>query len=135
MCGICRISVRVPRGALVAVVGHVGSGKSSLLSAMLGETERRSGSVSIKVTINKSFFYNSDYVLVYLKVFIWFCRDLWHTSLSRPGFRMLHCRTTSSSAKRTRRAGTSMCWRPALCCPTLTFCLQEMPLRSARRCS
>lgn len=53
MCGICRISVRVPRGALVAVVGHVGSGKSSLLSAMLGETERRSGSVSIKVTIDE----------------------------------------------------------------------------------
>ncbi|KAK2857444.1 hypothetical protein Q7C36_005363 [Tachysurus vachellii] len=46
-----RISVRVPRGALVAVVGHVGSGKSSLLSAMLGETERRSGSVSIKGSV------------------------------------------------------------------------------------
>lgn len=44
--------MRVPRGALVAVVGHVGSGKSSLLSAMLGETERRSGRVSVKVTIN-----------------------------------------------------------------------------------
>ncbi|XP_053494146.1 multidrug resistance-associated protein 1 [Ictalurus furcatus] len=46
-----RISVRVPHGALVAVVGHVGSGKSSLLSAMLGETERRSGSVSIKGSV------------------------------------------------------------------------------------
>lgn len=46
-----RISVRVPHGALVAVVGHVGSGKSSLLCAMLGETERRSGSVSIKGSV------------------------------------------------------------------------------------
>lgn len=53
MCDICRISVRVPRGALVAVVGHVGSGKSSLLSAVLGETERRSGSVSVKVMIDE----------------------------------------------------------------------------------
>lgn len=44
-----RISVRVPCGSLVAVVGHVGSGKSSLLSAMLGETEKRSGAVSVKV--------------------------------------------------------------------------------------
>lgn len=44
-----RISVSVPRGSLVAVVGHVGSGKSSLLSAMLGETEKRSGQVTVKV--------------------------------------------------------------------------------------
>ncbi|XP_059903407.1 multidrug resistance-associated protein 1-like [Gadus macrocephalus] len=43
-----RINVHVPRGSLVAVVGHVGSGKSSLLSAMLGETERRSGHVTVK---------------------------------------------------------------------------------------
>ncbi|XP_026874529.2 multidrug resistance-associated protein 1 [Electrophorus electricus] len=46
-----RISVRIPRGTLVAVVGHVGSGKSSLLSAILGETERRSGSVAIKGSV------------------------------------------------------------------------------------
>lgn len=47
-CGY-RINVRVPHGSLVAVVGHVGSGKSSLLSAMLGDTERRGGSVSVRV--------------------------------------------------------------------------------------
>uniref|UniRef100_A0A4W5KX64 ABC-type glutathione-S-conjugate transporter n=1 Tax=Hucho hucho TaxID=62062 RepID=A0A4W5KX64_9TELE len=46
-----RINVRVPQGSLVAVVGHVGSGKSSLLSAMLGETEKRNGSVSIKGSV------------------------------------------------------------------------------------
>ncbi|XP_048103810.1 multidrug resistance-associated protein 1 [Alosa alosa] len=46
-----RINVRVPCGSLVAVVGHVGSGKSSLLSAMLGDTERRSGSVSVKGSV------------------------------------------------------------------------------------
>lgn len=44
-----RISILVPQGSLVAVVGHVGSGKSSLLSAMLGETEKRSGQVTVKV--------------------------------------------------------------------------------------
>uniref|UniRef100_A0A8C7ZZ63 ABC-type glutathione-S-conjugate transporter n=1 Tax=Oryzias sinensis TaxID=183150 RepID=A0A8C7ZZ63_9TELE len=38
-------------GSLVAVVGHVGSGKSSLLSAMLGETEKRSGQVTIKGSV------------------------------------------------------------------------------------
>uniref|UniRef100_H2TWK6 ABC-type glutathione-S-conjugate transporter n=1 Tax=Takifugu rubripes TaxID=31033 RepID=H2TWK6_TAKRU len=43
--------VRVPRGSLVAVVGPVGSGKSSLLSAMLGETEKRCGHVTVKGSV------------------------------------------------------------------------------------
>ncbi|KAG1968389.1 multidrug resistance-associated protein [Pimephales promelas] len=42
-----RINIKVQRGSLVAVVGHVGSGKSSLLSAMLGEMEKKSGHVTI----------------------------------------------------------------------------------------
>ncbi|XP_068425589.1 multidrug resistance-associated protein 1-like [Clinocottus analis] len=46
-----RINVKVKPGSLVAVVGHVGAGKSSLLSAMLGEMERRSGFVSIKGSV------------------------------------------------------------------------------------
>lgn len=36
-------------GRLVAVVGAVGSGKSSLVSALLGEIHNLSGSVRIKV--------------------------------------------------------------------------------------
>ncbi|XP_055772481.1 multidrug resistance-associated protein 1-like, partial [Salvelinus fontinalis] len=48
---LMRINVRVKKGSLVAVVGHVGGGKSSLLSAMLGETEKRSGHVSIKGSV------------------------------------------------------------------------------------
>lgn len=46
---LCRINVCIPEGALVAVVGHVGSGKSSLLSALLGEMQKLEGNVSIKV--------------------------------------------------------------------------------------
>ncbi|XP_058473003.1 multidrug resistance-associated protein 1-like isoform X1 [Solea solea] len=45
------INVKVKTGSLVAVVGHVGSGKSSLLSAMLGEMERRCGFVSVKGSV------------------------------------------------------------------------------------
>ncbi|CAK1601166.1 unnamed protein product [Parnassius mnemosyne] len=40
------ISVRIPRGSLVAVVGAVGSGKSSLLAAFLGEMDKISGRIN-----------------------------------------------------------------------------------------
>ncbi|XP_075974237.1 multidrug resistance-associated protein 1-like [Anticarsia gemmatalis] len=42
------INVHIPRGSLVAVVGAVGSGKSSLLAALLGEMNKVSGRVNIK---------------------------------------------------------------------------------------
>lgn len=41
----------VPQGSLLAVVGHVGCGKSSLLSALLGEMEKLEGEVSIRVRV------------------------------------------------------------------------------------
>nr|QCO93576.1 ATP-binding cassette subfamily C member 5 [Chilo suppressalis] len=40
------INLHVPRGSLVAVVGAVGSGKSSLLSALLGEMNKVSGRIN-----------------------------------------------------------------------------------------
>ncbi|XP_073071626.1 ATP-binding cassette sub-family C member 6 isoform X3 [Manis javanica] len=43
-----RINLTVPQGCLLAVVGPVGAGKSSLLSALLGELSKEEGSVSIK---------------------------------------------------------------------------------------
>ncbi|XP_071976750.1 multidrug resistance-associated protein 1-like isoform X2 [Engystomops pustulosus] len=42
------INVTIPDGSLVAVVGQVGCGKSSLLSALLGEMEKKEGIVSVK---------------------------------------------------------------------------------------
>uniref|UniRef100_A0A1I8JE23 ABC-type glutathione-S-conjugate transporter n=1 Tax=Macrostomum lignano TaxID=282301 RepID=A0A1I8JE23_9PLAT len=41
------INLTVPRGSLVAVVGKVGCGKSSLLQSVLGETVRLCGSVAM----------------------------------------------------------------------------------------
>jgi ABC-type multidrug transport system fused ATPase/permease subunit len=41
------VNLRIPPRALVAVVGRVGSGKSSLVSAILGELQRRSGTVRV----------------------------------------------------------------------------------------
>ena len=39
------INVSIPKGKLVAVVGRVGSGKSSILSAILSDMYRMRGSV------------------------------------------------------------------------------------------
>ncbi|XP_060620764.2 ATP-binding cassette sub-family C member 3 isoform X1 [Anolis sagrei] len=41
----------VPNGSLVAVVGHVGCGKSSLVSALLGEMEKLHGEVAVKGSV------------------------------------------------------------------------------------
>lgn len=40
----------VPQGSVLAVVGHVGCGKTSLVSALLGEMEKLDGQVSIRVS-------------------------------------------------------------------------------------
>lgn len=47
---VCRLNVCIPEGSLVAVVGPVGSGKSSLLSALLGEMDKLEGTVIVQVT-------------------------------------------------------------------------------------
>ena len=44
-----RINMRVEHGKLVAVVGQVGSGKSSLISAILGELQKLTGDVIVEV--------------------------------------------------------------------------------------
>ena len=40
------ISMEIPRGMLVAVVGPVGSGKTSLLQGLIGEMRKTSGSIT-----------------------------------------------------------------------------------------
>lgn len=46
---ILRVCIEIKEGKLVAVVGQVGEGKSSLLSAILGEMTKRQGTVCVKV--------------------------------------------------------------------------------------
>ncbi|XP_058517742.1 ATP-binding cassette sub-family C member 2-like isoform X2 [Ochotona princeps] len=45
------LNMKIPEGALVAVVGQVGSGKSSVLSAILGEMEKLTGVVQRKGSV------------------------------------------------------------------------------------
>ncbi|XP_047399638.1 ATP-binding cassette sub-family C member 3 [Sciurus carolinensis] len=45
------LNIQILKGALVAVVGPVGCGKSSLVSALLGEMEKLEGKVSVKGSV------------------------------------------------------------------------------------
>ncbi len=45
------INLRVKNGSLVAVVGSVGAGKSSLLAAVLGELEKKAGRINRNVSV------------------------------------------------------------------------------------
>ncbi|XP_077594389.1 ATP-binding cassette sub-family C member 3 isoform X1 [Stigmatopora nigra] len=45
------INILVPQGSLLAIVGHVGCGKSSLISSLLGEMEKLDGDVSIRGSV------------------------------------------------------------------------------------
>ncbi|KAG1674187.1 Multidrug resistance-associated protein 1 [Nymphon striatum] len=45
------INLSVPHGQLVAVVGQVGAGKSSLISAILGEMNKQNGKINIQGSI------------------------------------------------------------------------------------
>lgn len=45
------INLSVSRGQLIAIVGRVGSGKSSLLNSLLGEMEKLSGHVGVRGSI------------------------------------------------------------------------------------
>jgi len=42
---IQRTSLKIPKGQVVAIVGQVGSGKSSFLQGLIGEMRRETGSV------------------------------------------------------------------------------------------
>src|SRR5687768_14821076 len=45
------LNVKIKEGELVAIVGQVGSGKTALLSALLGDMEKVSGDVNIAGTV------------------------------------------------------------------------------------
>ena len=47
----CSINLHVKKGKLFAVVGQVGAGKTSMISAILGEMQKLSGAVTFKVKV------------------------------------------------------------------------------------
>ena len=59
------INISVKRGTLVGIVGRIGSGKSSLFSAILGETYRRIG---IKIGVDGTIAYVPQQVYSHLNI-------------------------------------------------------------------
>ena len=62
-------------------MGHVGAGKSSLISALLGEMEKMNGHVALRVS--------TEYEYISNVVMVSSCRVMWRLSLSKHGYRML----------------------------------------------
>ena len=54
------INVKIKEGSFVGIVGQVGCGKSTLLSAILGETEKVAGDVTVKVIMIHRVYFVSD---------------------------------------------------------------------------
>lgn len=52
---LSEIELQVPKGSLVALVGSVGSGKSSFLSAILGDMQRHTGTVTINAGMRMAY--------------------------------------------------------------------------------
>lgn len=67
-------------------------------------------------------------------LYLMFHRAQWPMYLSRPGSRMPRFRTMLCLVVRSRRPGTSGCWKPVLCCLTWRSCLLETAQRLGRRC-
>lgn len=65
------INMSIPLGKLVAIVGPIGSGKSSLLQGIVGAMRRESGNVSLKGSVS----YCTQTAWIQVRV-----RVLWHNT-------------------------------------------------------
>ena len=68
-CCRCSINLQLKRGSLVAVVGSVGAGKSSLISAILGEMEKLRGTVTVQVLSPHSGNFPQNFLKSFLRFF------------------------------------------------------------------
>ena len=110
------LDIQVPKGALAAVVGPVGCGKSSLVSALLGEMEKLEGTVCEKVregtTPGKGRLARPG---VHPEVASPPARALWPTCPSRHGSRIALFRKTYCLAVPWTPSGTNRLWKPVPC--------------------
>lgn len=114
--GMSNINFQIPRGKLVAIVGSVGSGKTSLLQGLIGEMRRTSG----KITFGGSVGYCSQSAWIQ----VWLQSLFRNTELMSP--RMLQSAKTfvsvgHSNQRDIGRPSRMLAWNLILpCCPTET---------------
>lgn len=113
-----RIDLRVPRGQLVAIVGAVGSGKTSLLQGLIGEMRRTEGSVRVGGSV--AYCSQSAWIQVGLR------NELKKARCTEPSSRMPPFATIFVSVGPSKQSGIGKpfmmrVWKPTLtCCPTVT---------------
>lgn len=125
------ISLQLQPGRLHAVVGKVGTGKSSLIAALLGEMERVRGDVWQRAGVSVAYvkrrkFQKSKKLQKTAEIFACRC-PRW------PGSRTCPCATTSLSAAPLIRRGMREWWMRALCARTCNCCRRVMGPRLAKR--
>ncbi len=112
------IDLRVQRGQLVAIVGVVGSGKTSLLQGLIGDMRRTEGSVRVGGSV--AYCSQSAWIQV------GHCDELNNTRHTEFSIRMLLFATTFVSVGLSKQSGIGKqfmmpVWSPtSTCCPTVT---------------
>ena len=119
------LSFRVPEGSMTAVVGAVGSGKSSLLSALLGEMKRTQGTVNVfgKVAYVPQQAWIQNCTLQVESSTLIGRNPSKYCALIGWNSDVMLCRATSPSARGSTRSCTTGWWRPAPSGPTWRCCL------------
>jgi hypothetical protein len=110
------ISLAVPRGSLAAIVGRVGSGKSSLLQGLIGEMRSTAGTPeepawafggSVAYCPQTAWIQNASLVSGSPYIYEFFSR-IFIQCLSA---------TTCCLAARGTKTNIGVCWRTPVCCP------------------
>ena len=112
------IDLRIPRGQLVAIVGAVGSGKTSLLQGLIGDMRRTRGSIRVGGSVA----YCSQSAWIQVGRYDQFDKARWTEFPRRmPPFARIYVSVGLSKQSGIGKPFAMPVWSPTLtCCPTVT---------------